>query len=471
MNENNQGIYQEEKELDLKDLFFYLLRHWRSLIIIVVLGAMLGGGIYMTKKASFEKTAALSEEQQNWVETYQVSPELKEKMNLAWKNRQAYEKQLSYNQNSLVMKIDAENVYTGKLKYYIAAGSSTRLIAEKFNLLLNDSNLAEELNEAAGAESEPQYIRELVGCDTNADNDSAVNIATTEDGTAPSTKNVVVTYTVNYMEEEGCRNMLDVLREKADELNDALQREYGGFTCEQLGSSVVLGVNSGYLSQQKTNMDYLQSYANNFNSLESSFADQDLEYYQITYLNKEVTAAQAGAFSESKLKYLIIGIFLFGCLWGIVLVLRYVLDKHIKTVDEVKNQYNLPVLGSLRISKEKRGVDALIEKAYYSGSSGFDTINYIAQTISLMDKKRIMLCCEDLAADAEEAVAELKAAAPELMTARYVSRDTPALENATSMDGVVFLVQKAKTAYADIERSLEVCALQGINVIGAILFV
>ena len=113
----------------------------------------------MAKKASFEKSNAASAVQENWVETYQVSPEIKQKMELAWENRQAYEKQRSYNENSLVMKMDAEHVYTGKLKYYIAAGSNTRLIAEKFNTLLSDGGLAEELKDAAGIESEAQYIR------------------------------------------------------------------------------------------------------------------------------------------------------------------------------------------------------------------------------------------------------------------------------------------------------------------------
>lgn len=468
MNENYTKVYDDEVEIDIRDLFFYLLRHWRSLLIMIVLGAILGSGIYVVKKTAFEKSAAASAEQSNWVETYEVSTEMKSKMDLAWQNRQAYNKQLSYNENSLIMQMDAEHVYSGKLKYYIAAGSSTRLIAEQFNNILNDSGLAEELKDASGIECDAQYIRELFSCDVNAENDSSVNISSTVDGIAPSTKNVVVTYTVNYMDKDACQKMLDIIQEKADTLENKLQKEYGEFTCNQLGSSVVLMVNSSYLSQQKTNIDYLQAYANNFNSLESSFIDKDLEYYQIIYLNKEVTAIQTATFSGSKLKWLIIGVLVLCCLWGIVLIVSYVLDKHIKTIDEVKIRYQLPILGILYVKKAREGFDGFIENVYQSGNIRFETIDYIAETISLIGVKQVMLCCEDLNTEAAREIEKLETICSSITTARYVDRDTAALERAKSMDGIIFAIEKEKTMYADIERSLEVCSLQGIDVIGVI---
>ena len=57
MNENYSNIYEDEVEIDIRDLFFYLLRHWRSLLVMIVLGAILGGGIYIAKKTAFENVA------------------------------------------------------------------------------------------------------------------------------------------------------------------------------------------------------------------------------------------------------------------------------------------------------------------------------------------------------------------------------------------------------------------------------
>ena len=458
--------YRDERELSIRDLFVFLLRHWRSLLIVIVLGAALGGGLYMAKKASFEKSNAVSAVQENWVETYQVSPEIKQKMELAWENRQAYEKQRSYNENSLVMKMDAEHVYTGKLKYYIAAGSNTRLIAEKFNTLLSDGGLAEELKDAAGIQSEAQYIRELIGCDTNADNDAAVSIAPVEDGTAPSTKNVVVTYTVNYLDENGCRSMLKVLEDKADDLDEQLQTKYGGYTCEKLGSSVVLGVNSVYLSQQKTNLDYLQAFSSNCNSFESQLTGQDLEYYQITYLNKTAAQAAPAVFTGSKIKYLIAGIFLMVCLWGVVLVLRYVLDRHVKTEEDLAAYAPVPTLACLKLRAPKKGLDGAIEALSRVGCEEYDTAEYLIETIALRGIQRPMLCVSEMDAAAQTLCDKLRERWPEMPADRYPSRSAAALEKAVQSDGILLAVQPGITTYSEIERALELCRLQEIPIFG-----
>ena len=51
MNENYTNMYDDEMEINLIDLMFYLLRQWRTLLIVLVIGAVAGGGIHMLKKA------------------------------------------------------------------------------------------------------------------------------------------------------------------------------------------------------------------------------------------------------------------------------------------------------------------------------------------------------------------------------------------------------------------------------------
>ena len=49
MNENMYNNYEDDMEIDLVDLLFYLLKKWRSLIVAIVIGAILGAGLYMVK--------------------------------------------------------------------------------------------------------------------------------------------------------------------------------------------------------------------------------------------------------------------------------------------------------------------------------------------------------------------------------------------------------------------------------------
>lgn len=120
MNENGYNVYEDEMEIDLIDLMFYLMRQWKTLILAVLVGALVGGGIYMMKKASFDQAEASSEEEEDEeesLEDYVVDPDVKANMELAYQYRQLYLKQLEYNQKSVVMQLDPNAVYTGELRY------------------------------------------------------------------------------------------------------------------------------------------------------------------------------------------------------------------------------------------------------------------------------------------------------------------------------------------------------------------
>ena len=49
MNDNMYNNYEDDMEIDLVDLMFYLLKKWRSLIVAIVIGVILGAGLYVVK--------------------------------------------------------------------------------------------------------------------------------------------------------------------------------------------------------------------------------------------------------------------------------------------------------------------------------------------------------------------------------------------------------------------------------------
>lgn len=48
MNERYE-TYDDEMEIDLIDFLFYLLRRWKSLVAMILLGAVLGSAFYVVK--------------------------------------------------------------------------------------------------------------------------------------------------------------------------------------------------------------------------------------------------------------------------------------------------------------------------------------------------------------------------------------------------------------------------------------
>ena len=49
MDKQGYNYYEDDEEIDLIVLMFYLLKRWRGLLIAIVLGLVLGLGIYLVK--------------------------------------------------------------------------------------------------------------------------------------------------------------------------------------------------------------------------------------------------------------------------------------------------------------------------------------------------------------------------------------------------------------------------------------
>ena len=81
-------------------------------------------------------------------------------MDIAYQYHQLYNKQLEYNQKSIIMQLDPNAVYAGELKYYISAGNNTGLLSVLYQNILNDEEALEELKEASGFKCDTQYIKE-----------------------------------------------------------------------------------------------------------------------------------------------------------------------------------------------------------------------------------------------------------------------------------------------------------------------
>lgn len=487
MNDNYYNGYEDEMEIDLIDLMFDLMRHWRSLIVAIIIGAIVGGGIYVVKKTSAEKAAVQEDDQEasKLPEDYEVNPDVEANMELAYQYWQLYFRQLEYNQKSIVMQLNPNAVYSGELKYYVSAGYDTGLISILYQNILSDSNVLAELQEASQLDCEPSYIKELIGCSISSESDASVNInnmmSSSEESAAFVTKNAAVTYSVVSTSEESCEQMLEIIRKKVAELDaECAQGGYETYRALEVNDAVRLVTNNDYLNRQKANIDQLSTYLSNVQRLEATFEEDDLIYYNETYLAREyemeeessellgTAGAEEGPVSVNPVKWLVIGIFLLCVCWGGYFMLKYLLDKHIKTSDEVKN-YRIPLIGCLEGQKKQyKGLDALIEKLARRTKSPADSEDYIAASIEAMDAKEILLC-GDLKDEATRKVMNsLKEKCARIEISEYPGQNSEALERAGER-ALVFLVQIGKTTRTELQRELEVCRMQKIGVLGAVV--
>lgn len=211
MNERYENYNADEVEIDLIDFLFYLMRRWKSLVAMVLLGAVLGGAFYMVK--SSKTTEETIEEE------YQPEVSTEENMKLAAQYRRLYEQQMDYNQHSIVMQMNPNQVYEGTLTYYLAAGEQTELLSQLYMNLIDDQTVLAEVKAAAGLDCDDQYIRELLSSsvaqkDTGDDTDLSGNVVNNLQVVVPDSalSKTIITYQIAYLDKDTCEKMSDCIK-------------------------------------------------------------------------------------------------------------------------------------------------------------------------------------------------------------------------------------------------------------------
>lgn len=468
----NENYYNEETEIDLVDLMFYLLRQWKTLLVAIVLGAILGGAIYMVKKpVEAAKPISALEEAEDMIANYQLEQDVKANMDLAYRYRQLYAQQLEYNEKSLVMKMDPGEVYTGELEYYLAAGDNTRLLGELFANILSEEELLSDLKEAANLDCEEQYLNEIVSGSIKQDS----GVVNNENSVIfQESKNILISYSVSYMDKRSCEKMLDVIRSRVESLDQEYREIYGDYTLTSVNDSVRLVINNDYLNKQKSSADAINTYLSNITRLEGAFEGDDLEYYRVVYLSREEVkdtteevVVEAEEFNTVKelVRRIAISVFLLCCIWGGFYFVKYILDPHIKTVSEVQN-YGLKVIGRIWKEDQKLG---WIGRLDHKRKGIYDSVEYIVSAVNTFPVQKILLCLNQSHAESRKLAEELEREATCVMLSNPVHLDSSALEKAKKVDGVILLAVIGVTLRKDIERELDVCRIQNIPVVGVIV--
>ena len=494
MNENFKYSYEEnEREINLVDLMYYLLKKWKTLIIAILIGAIMGGTIYAMKKFAADraatalevnmKNAAVGVEDDLTVDElkaqYQITEDQEANMELAYQYRQLCRKQLEYNLNSPIMQINPNAVYSGKLEYYVSAGYDTGMIAVLYQNILSESGILDELKDAAVLPYKEQYIQELVSCSVSRENDSSVDV---NSDVRDVCRTAVITFTINAPSKEKCEQMLQVIRDKVSEIDRQCLEKYDDYSLMQVNDSINLVVSSDYLNSQKTSVDQLNACRSAMSSLENSFTEEETAYYNQVYLSGDYglekeemadeTMSTVVVQSESPnlIKWVIVCIFVMCVIWGGYGLLKYLLDKTIKTPDEIRSCYGLPVIGVLKTDVDsKKGLDGWLDRMRNRSWGSDDTVENIGNMVNAMNLYRLFLCVEGGGEKLKKAAASICEYTKGMTLSGTLAQNGDVIAEAKESDGVILAVEIGGTFYSEIERELEICQMQNVAVKGFIV--
>lgn len=447
--ENNTvrtSLADDDQEIDLIELFLYVCRRWRSLIALGLIGVVIGVGVGLYKANAKPKLDDLEVEELHLKEIEQYA-----------RYQALYEDQIAWEKESVLLNMDPTAVYAGSVTYYLQLKEiDTPVVSRLYSSILNDNEVFVRIQEAGRLDCTLRAIKQLVGIQC-----TTLELQEQKIFSEDRSVSVQVKASVIAPEAEMCQSILELLDRELQDMNQYVETTYGAICKERLE---VPGEKSAYsdtvANAKKASTDKLMEYATQINTIAKSLSEDDKTYYSLVYDTEKESEEKGGL---SWLKWgIIIGV-VFGALGVFAYAVVFLLDGHIKNMDELL-AYGLHPFAVMEGSAGGKKLNALdrlfVPKLRYQSDT------YLAEALNAQDLKHIILCGDLNDADIAAHGKAVAAASDRLSIEPQMVESADTQMKIKQADGVVLLVHLWKTKRTDLEQELRICRKLGGNVLG-----
>ena len=447
--ENNTvrtSLADDDQEIDLIELFLYVCRRWRSLIALGLIGVVIGVGVGLYKANAKPKLDDLEVEELHLKEIEQYA-----------RYQALYEDQIAWEKESVLLNMDPTAVYVGSVTYYLQLKEiDTPVVSRLYSSILNDNEVFVRIQEAGRLDCTLRAIKQLVGIQC-----TTLELQEQKIFSEDRSVSVQVKASVIAPEAEMCQSILELLDRELQDMNQYVETTYGAICKERLE---VPGEKSAYsdtvANAKKASTDKLMEYATQINTIAKSLSEDDKTYYSLVYDTEKESEEKGGL---SWLKWgIIIGV-VFGALGVFAYAVVFLLDGHIKNMDELL-AYGLHPFAVMEGSAGGKKLNALdrlfVPKLRYQSDT------YLAEALNAQDLKHIILCGDLNDADIAAHGKAVAAASDRLSIEPQMVESADTQMKIKQADGVVLLVHLWKTKRTDLEQELRICRKLGGNVLG-----
>lgn len=444
--ENNTvrtSLMDDGQKIDLKELFLYVCRKWRSLIVLGLIGVILGAGVGLYKAEPNTEDFDLEKLHLKEIEQYARYQAL-------------YEDELAWSKESILLNMDPNAAYFGSVTYYLQLKEiDSPVVSSLYNSILNDTEVLEKIQQDGGLDCSLRAIQELVGI-------HSTTLELQGQRTFSENRSVFVQVMAYALapEAETCRSILDLLDKELLEMNKHVEATYGALRKERLETSAEKSTYSSIVADSKQeSTDKLMKYATQISTIKKGLSEDDKEYYSLAY----ETGKESEETGLSWLKWGIILGVVFGGLGVFVYAVAYLLDAHIKNVDELLayGLHPFAVIEGSTNGKKRNALDKL-----FTPELRYQSDVYLTEALEALDAERIVLCGDLHDSDIEVHGKAAVLASRKLSIEPQMAESADTQRKVKQADGVVLLVHLWKTKRTDLEQELRICQKLGGNVLG-----
>lgn len=437
--------FDDEVCINLGHLVVSLLKKWRSLLIWILIGGLLGGvwyGISPKNLVRSKEDAALIEQ-----------------MKLAAMYRGQYEQQKDYVENSAFMKLNAGALYLGNAEYYISNCNDPEHLAVVFHSILTDEGIRSELCRILNISDETE-LEKMVDIRLNIHSETVVIGEVGLERIDIQEKGSLYVSAASENEDwtkEAIALLCSAVTETAEE-----QKAEQDFNIEQISQRIFFGRSQAFFDTQKAAFDKLEELKKAYYTIENGFSQAEYALYETYILSGKSEELPIVLFPSSPLKkpVLLAVVFAFlACAWYVV---QYLLAPTVKTADEADCITRRTLLGFIDESAPAKCViDRWLNDLETHCFPRAVTVEYAVEAIKKLGQAVVVYDEENAALDvlAKKLGNHLGLLSQNAQTMRSIQPDTQA----------VLLIKLNETSKMQIARETALCRQYGITLAGTIL--
>ena len=447
---------EQEKEINLKRLFYKALKNWRVAAVTAMVGAVVLGGtkcaVEMVKISDPEEVAERQIEYQGELALYQQEGEAIRKTIESIED--SLVQQTDYNENSVLMEIDPYNEWNGSIDFYVETDwqimpelsyqnqNPANQIVRVYSTYISNGELYQYVIDRLETPIEIRYLRELMSGSADA-------------------SNFLIHFTVRGTTQEECQTLLTLIEEGMRAKLPEITESVGEFKLLTTNNSTYSQINYSLEQSQKNNLQMITD----MNTSLTATKFEQLEWERDEKEIKKPVIDKGDAVKEGIKMAIIVGVILafMVCLFYGV---GYIVSKFVQDRDEFDG-WGVYVAELPRSYKKKpfAWVDRLIGK-WFLGNVAVDEYETRLSAAAKQISEAAKLSCKraepKLALVSDMPTEELTALVKAMQKVKTVSGvqftvagnpllSAEAIESILSADGVVLVAKqeysKRETVY------------------------
>lgn len=491
---------EEEVQIDLMTLLHYILRKWRSIIVVMLIVAVVAN-LYSVKKSMSEAAAVSTTEEVDIEKQIENAKEeltadeleqVERVYSMYEYNSQLYQENKEYLEKSVLMQLNPNEIPTVMLNYQFKKDQADEELSNIFTMYENallDEDTCTAIIQVFGEEYANTSVRELISVTDTENGQNSDIIKLQKDKNSG-----ILSIQIYAGSEEQCKQVAEIVKTRVLEYTEQLQQIFGNYTVNAISEQYYISSDSNLNMQKSDVVNVVNEACTAIKNITSGLSEKQIGYFNLLAkdcedqtLVKEDTQETANLTANVQyisMKYILIGLlagmFLAVCWYAVI----YIMTQTVKDVDEVKIITNLPVFGTVLRSNEngKRNViDRWIDSwfAYDKKSENNDLLltrisHEVAMLAGQKDKKCLLIAYsgndQNVKKQADSLVEKLRELGMNVTsTDSLVSDNTEVLKQLESADSAVFVEQLMKSERNQIREAVELCRRCQVEVLGSVI--